>query len=156
MRNSGPCVRLTGSELAVFDLLTKPEPELTDKERSQVKRAAQQLLEAISDRLVLDWRRRAQSKAAVQAASGKALDEALPDAYGPDLFEQRVDAVFDHIYGSYFDDGTTVYEPGTDPGPHQRWRYRRAGLEQLTTQDLQRALQDPEQAAWLGPSCWRR
>ena len=140
---------LTEDELAVFDLLTKPEPELTDKERSQVKRAAQQLLEAISDRLVLDWRRRAQSKAAVQAAIGKALDEALPDAYGPDLFEQKVDAVFDHIYGSYFDDGTTVYEPGTDPGPAPTMAVPSGGLEQLTTQDLQRALQDPEQAAWL-------
>jgi len=139
---------LTEEELAVFDLLTKPEPELTDKERSQVKRAAQQLLEAISDRLVLDWRRRAQSKAAVQAAIGKALDEALPDAYGPDLFEQKVEAVFGHIYGSYFDDGTSVYE--TEPvAVATTPAIPVGGLDQLTTEDLQRAVQDPEQAAWL-------
>ena len=34
---------LTEEELAVFDLLTKPEIELTRKERSQIKKVAREL-----------------------------------------------------------------------------------------------------------------
>ena len=55
---------LTEEELAVFDLLTKPEIELTAKERAQVKKAARDLLEKLKEeKLVLDWRKRQQSRA---------------------------------------------------------------------------------------------
>src|SRR6185436_9817943 len=50
---------LTEAELAIFDLLTRPEPALTDAERDVVKASAKRLLAHLHDKLVLDWRRRA-------------------------------------------------------------------------------------------------
>ena len=49
---------MTEHELAIFDLLTKPEPVLTDDEREIVKQSAKKLLEHLHEKLVLDWRRR--------------------------------------------------------------------------------------------------
>ena len=57
---------LTEEELAVFDLLTKPEPTLTDAERDVVKASAKRLLAHLHDKLVLDWRRRAATTADVR------------------------------------------------------------------------------------------
>src|SRR5690606_27462759 len=57
---------LTEEELAVFDLLMKPRPELTDAEVKQVKAVARELLETLKrEKLVLDWRKRQQTRAAV-------------------------------------------------------------------------------------------
>ena len=72
---------LTEHELAIFDLLTKPEPELNDKERNQVKETARKLLEIITERLVLDWRRHSQTRSAVEDSIKKTLDSELPDVY---------------------------------------------------------------------------
>ena len=52
----------TEAELAIFDLLTKPEPELTKAEATKVKGAAKKLLAHIEDKLVLDWKRRQQTR----------------------------------------------------------------------------------------------
>ena len=83
--------------MAVVDLLTKPEPELTDAEAKRVRGAAKKLLEHVEEKLVLDWKRRQQTRSAVRVAVGTVLDEELPDVYGPKLFDQKVDAIFDHI-----------------------------------------------------------
>ena len=85
---------LTEAELAIFDLLTKPEPDLNDKERDQVKGAARKLLETVTEKLVLDWRKRNQTKAVVQVTVGQTLDQELPDIYTPELFDQKVAVVF--------------------------------------------------------------
>ena len=54
-------------ELAVFDLLTQREPQLTLAERNEVKTAVKKLLETLKrEKLVLDWRKRTQSKAEVK------------------------------------------------------------------------------------------
>ena len=100
----------TEAELAVFDLLTKPEPELTDSEAKTVKGAAKKLLKHVEEKLVLDWKRRQQTRSAVRVAVGTVLDDELPDVYGPQLFDQKVDAIFEHIYASYFDNGQSVYD----------------------------------------------
>ena len=100
----------TEAELAVFDLLTKPEPELTDTEAKTVKDAAKKLLKHVEEKLVLDWKRRQQTRSAVRVAVGTILDDELPDIYGPQLFDQKVDAIFEHIYASYFDNGQSVYD----------------------------------------------
>ena len=85
-----------------------------------MKGAAKNLLERIADKLVLDWKRRQQSRSAVRVEVGKVLDAELPDVYGPELFDRKVDAIFDHIYTSYFDNGRSVYDAPeviTDTGP---------------------------------------
>ena len=101
----------TEAELAIFDLLTKPEPELTKAEAITVRGAARKLLERVEDKLVLDWKRRQQTRSAVRVAIGTVLDAELPEVYGPELFDRKVDAIFDHIYAGYHDSGASVYDP---------------------------------------------
>jgi type I restriction enzyme R subunit len=104
---------LSESELAVFDLLIKPEPELTDAEVDEVKRVARKLMEHIQDRLVLDWRRKAETREAARGLVKDILDE-LPDAYTPDVWQRKAEIVFNHIFASFHDDGGSVYE---EPAP---------------------------------------
>ena len=140
---------LTEAELAIFDLLTKPEPDLNDKERDQVKGAARKLLETVTEKLVLDWRKRNQTKAVVQVTVGQTLDQELPDIYTPELFDQKVAVVFDHIYSSFFDDGSSVYdEPETQASPVAVATLPET-LEDVDDDVLTRAEQDPEYFAQL-------
>jgi len=58
---------LSEEELAIFDILTKPDPKLTKKEEAEVKAVAKELLEALKrGKLVLDWREKQQARAAVR------------------------------------------------------------------------------------------
>jgi type I restriction enzyme R subunit len=73
---------LTEEEKALFDILTKPEPELTEKEREQVKAVARTLLQTLKDeKLVLDWTKKEQARGAVRQVIEVTLDRGLPDAY---------------------------------------------------------------------------
>ena len=101
---------LSEPELAVFDLLTRPDPVLTDEEREQVKRVARKLMAHIQDRLVLDWRRKAQTREAARGLVKDILDELPEDVYGPEIWERKAGIVFNHIFASYYDDGGSVYE----------------------------------------------
>ena len=107
---------LSEPELAVFDLLTRPDPELTEEARTQVKQVAHKLMEHITDRLVLDWRRKAETREAARVLVRDVLEE-LPDAYDPDTWQRKTDAVFNHIFASYYDDGSSVYDEGAPMGP---------------------------------------
>ena len=107
---------LTEAELAIYDLLTKPEPELTKPEQTKVKAAAKHLLKHVTEKLVLDWRKRQHTRAAVQVAVGKLLDDELPDVYGSGLFDDKVTRVYEHIYASYFDNGESVYSSAVVEG----------------------------------------
>ncbi len=108
---------LSEPELAVFDLLTRPDPELTDEERGEVKRVARKLMDHIQERLVLDWRRKAETREAARGLVKDILDE-LPSVYGRELWAHKADIVFDHIFASYRDDGSNVYGPtATIAGP---------------------------------------
>ena len=109
---------LTEAELAIFDLLTKPEPDLTESEARKVKGAARKLLAHVADKLVLDWKKQQQTRSAVEVAIKKVLDDELPEVYEPKLFNTKVGSVFDHIYASYFNEGGSVYDvQGTAAGP---------------------------------------
>ena len=111
---------LTEEELAVFDVLTKPEPSLTPEELVIVRASAKKLLTHLHDRLVLDWRRKADASAAVLVTIKKSLDENLPvEPYPPAVFDLKVQALYDHVLASYRDDGTSVYTdrvPARDVG----------------------------------------
>ncbi|MAT06903.1 MAG: DEAD/DEAH box helicase [Acidimicrobiaceae bacterium] len=85
-------------ELAVLDLLTKPEPELTKAELSEVKAAARELLEKLHDLFVLDWRKKADATARIRETISGVLDPRLPDVYNPALFDQKVASIYDYIY----------------------------------------------------------
>jgi len=102
---------LTEEELAIFDLLTKPDVTLTYNERTRVKRVAQDLLNTLKrEKLVLDWRKHQRTRADVQKTIEEVLDENLPtESYPQELFIQKTRAVFEHIYESYFGDGKSIY-----------------------------------------------
>ena len=102
---------MSEEELAIFDLLTKPEPDLTRAQAIGVKASAKKLLDRISDELVLDWKRKQQTRSTVKVAIGTVLDGELPvDAYGPELFDRKVNAIYEHIYTTYQNDGTSIYD----------------------------------------------
>ncbi|RQW87839.1 MAG: type I restriction endonuclease subunit R [Geobacter sp.] len=101
---------LSEEELAIFDVLTKPELELSDKERDEVKKGARWLLSRLKDeKLVLDWRRKEQTRAAVRQLIDIALDEFLPRVYNKALFEQKCERVYQHVYDSYAGQGRSIY-----------------------------------------------
>jgi type I restriction enzyme R subunit len=92
---------LSEEELAIFDLLTRPNPKLNKKEREQVKKVAKDLLDTLkAERLVLDWRKQQKTRAAVRVAILDALEQ-LPEAYDPALYGQKCELVFQHVYDAY-------------------------------------------------------
>ena len=100
---------LDEEQLAIYDLLMRPAPELTDAERNQVKRVAESLLELLKrKKLVLDWRKGQRARAAVRLAVEEQLDE-LPEKYIAELYQKKCDAVYQHVYDCYWDDGRSVY-----------------------------------------------
>ncbi|HOA61015.1 MAG: HsdR family type I site-specific deoxyribonuclease [Verrucomicrobia bacterium] len=93
--------QLSDEELTVFDILTKPAVDITPKERKAVKKVAQDMLHTLkAKRLVLDWRKRQQSRAAVRLCIEESLDK-LPRAYTPDLYRAKCEAVYQHVYDTY-------------------------------------------------------
>lgn len=101
--------KLTEEELAIFDLLVKPEMTLKKKEEQEVKKVAQELLVTLKkEKLVLDWRKRQQSRAAVRLSIEEILDR-LPRSFVPDLYSHKCDVVYQHIYDSYFGQGLSIY-----------------------------------------------
>lgn len=106
----GVAEQLSEEELAVFDILTKPEPDLTAKDRKQVKKVARDILDALKKgKLVLDWRKRQQARAQVKVTIEKVLDAELPRTYTPELFQRKTEAVFQHVYESYWGAEQGVY-----------------------------------------------
>jgi len=100
---------MTEEELVIFDILTRPAPELSVDERREVKKVAKLLLERIKALLVLDWRKRQSSRARVEDAIKDLLDTGLPRVYSPELYQKKCSAVFEHIYESYSERDEGVY-----------------------------------------------
>jgi type I restriction enzyme R subunit len=101
---------LTEEELAIFDLLTKPEPHLTKKEEVAVKKVAKQLLQTLKwEKLVLDWRMKQQARAEVKETIAEVFDT-LPDTYTKQLYDEKCELAYAHIYSVYFGAGKSLYE----------------------------------------------
>jgi type I restriction enzyme R subunit len=100
---------LTEEELAVYDLLTKPEPKLNRLEGQKVKSVARELLTTLKrQKLVLDWRKKQQAKADVELTIRHTLD-GLPETYTRELYQQKCNLVYQHIFESYWGEGKSVY-----------------------------------------------
>jgi type I restriction enzyme R subunit len=100
---------MTEEELVIFDILTRPAPELNTDERREVKKVAKLLLERIKALLVLDWRKRQSSLALVEDAIEDTLDTGLPQTYTPEIYRQKCSALFEHVYESYPERDAGVY-----------------------------------------------
>ncbi len=104
--------QLTEEELAVFDILTKPEIEITAAERKQVKTVARKLLQTLKEaKLVLDWRKKQKTRADVYSTVKTILDD-LPRTFTKELYEQKCDVVYQHVYDSYTGEGVSIYAAG--------------------------------------------
>src|SRR5258708_551657 len=101
--------QMTEEELVVFDILTRPAPELSTEERAEVKKVAKLLLERLKALLVLDWRKRQSARARVEDAIKDLLDSGLPRAYSTDLYKQKCSAVFEHFFENYPEMDANVY-----------------------------------------------
>jgi len=89
---------LTENELAIFDLLTKPEPKLTKAQEVEVKKVARDLLLKLHDQLSFNWRATQQTRAAVQSTIRFTLNELPEEPYPESLWDKKVDAVWAYIF----------------------------------------------------------
>jgi len=100
---------LSEEELAVYDILMRPHPEMTPAEENRVKSVARELLVKLkAEKLVLDWRRRQQTRADVLVTVQEMLDE-LPRAYTTDLYQEKCQRVYQHVFDAYAEAGESVY-----------------------------------------------
>jgi len=100
---------LSEEELAIYDLLINPPLKMTQKEVMSVKKVAHELLEKLKgDKLVIDWRKKQQAKAAVKLCIEEIL-ERLPPVFDSDLYHQKCGLVYQHVYESYYGCGKSVY-----------------------------------------------
>jgi len=105
----GIAENLSEEELALFDLLTRPNPGLSKKEEAEVEKVARELLKTLKqEKLVLDWRKRQQARAAVQLCIEEYLDR-LPPTYTADLYHQKCEVTYQHVFDSYSGSGRSVY-----------------------------------------------
>jgi type I restriction enzyme R subunit len=100
---------MSEEELTVFDILTRPGPDLSPAEREEVKKVARQVLERLKTLLALDWRRQTQARAQVRLAIEDTLDTGLPKAYSPELYQGKCSALFEHVFESYQGEGVSIY-----------------------------------------------
>lgn len=100
---------LSEEELAIFDLITKPEMKLSKKEEQRVKKVAHDLLTTLKrEKLVLDWKKTQQGRGAVRVAVEETLDD-LPEVFTKPIYEKKCEVVYQHIYESYYGGGGSAY-----------------------------------------------
>jgi type I restriction enzyme R subunit len=101
---------LSQQELAIFDILTRPDMRLTREEKRQVKQVARELLNTlVAEKLVLDWRKRQKYRAAVRLTIETLLYDRLPERYSAELCDQKRDDVYRHVYDNYYGAGQSIY-----------------------------------------------
>lgn len=101
---------LSEEELALFDILTRPVPQLADREKAQVKKVCRELLETLkAEKLVLDWRKKDRARSDVRRTLEIAFDRGLPDSYDEVIYNEKCDMAFHHIFTSYYGAGESVY-----------------------------------------------
>jgi type I restriction enzyme R subunit len=100
---------MTEEELVIFDILTRPAPELTTEERVEVKKVARTLLSRLKELLVLNWRQKATARSQMKLAIEDALDSGLPRPYTPEIYREKCSTVFEHFYESYPERNVGVY-----------------------------------------------
>ena len=93
---------LSEDELAIFDLLTNPEPELTKGQEIEVKTVARHLLEKLQELVeAVNWIGNQQTRGAVWTAIRQRLNELPEDAYPQHLWDMKVNQVWDFVLQRY-------------------------------------------------------
>jgi type I restriction enzyme R subunit len=93
---------LTDEELAIFDLLTTPEPKLSKAEEQEVKLVAKRLLERLHELVdAVDWVRGQETRGAVWTEIRQRLNELPELPYPKGLWDAKVDKVWDFVLQRY-------------------------------------------------------
>ena len=100
---------MTEEELVIFDILTRPAPELSPDERAELKKIARGLLAKLKQLLVINWRQKSIARAQIKLAIEDVLDGGLPQAYTRELYDQKCSALFEHFYESYQERDSSAY-----------------------------------------------
>ncbi len=100
---------LSEEELVIFDILTRPAPDLSSDERAEVKKVAKELLARLKQLLVLDWRQKSAARASLRMEIEATLDQGLPGVYERQLYADKCAAVFEHVYENYPERDSSVY-----------------------------------------------
>ena len=100
---------ITEEELVIFDILTRPSPELVTEERAAVKKVARELLARLKELLVLNWRQKSTARSQLKLTIEDTLDSGLPRAYTPELYQQKCSAIFEHVFERYPERNVGVY-----------------------------------------------
>jgi type I restriction enzyme R subunit len=61
-----------------------------------------------SEKLVLDWKKRQATRAAVRYTIETMLDK-LPRTYTPELYQKKCDVVYQHVFDAYAGQGNSLY-----------------------------------------------
>ena len=101
--------KMTEEELVIFDILTRPAPEMSTAERAEVKRVARELLGRLKQLLVLNWRQKSSARSQLKLAIEDVLDTGLPRAYDKTLYAQKCSVLFEHVFESYPEKDAGVY-----------------------------------------------
>lgn len=73
-----------------------------------MKKVAKDLLGTLKrEKLVLDWKKRQTTRAAVRYTIEIMLDE-LPRIYTPELYQKKCDVVYQHVFDSFAGQGSVA------------------------------------------------
>lgn len=101
---------LTEEELAIFDLLTTPEPKLTKAEEAEVKRVAKALLAKLHGLVDgVDWLRGQETRGAVWSEIRLRLNELPQEPYPDALWNAKVSQVWDFVTRRYAGEGARIH-----------------------------------------------
>ncbi len=89
---------LDEDELAVFDILTRPDPKLTKAEELEVKKIARELLAKLKrEKFILDWRLKENAKADVRETIRQEFD-LLPPAYDERMWADEAERTCQFVF----------------------------------------------------------
>lgn len=82
---------------------------MSAEDRAELKKVSKDLLEKLKQLLVLEWRLKATARFQVKLTIEELLDQGLPRAYSPQLYQQKCSAVFEHFYETYGYRAASIY-----------------------------------------------
>jgi type I restriction enzyme R subunit len=83
---------------------------LSEKEIKKIKSFAKIILEKLKEnQLVLDWRKRQQSRSKVRVTIREAVLSYFPEEYTIEEKDQYFEQIYQHVYDSYYGEGRSVY-----------------------------------------------
>lgn len=93
---------LSEAELAIYDLLTTPDPKLSKAQETEVKTIAKQLLAKLNDAVAsLDWLRSQETRGHVRHQIKQAMNDLPQEPYPDDLWQAKVESVWQFVTQRY-------------------------------------------------------